>query len=170
MGFALTQREFWMMFHLGVGALFLHGFVDGLRGLYNSERFGHMVYGAWGMTIAAWLTVISGTWIIYPWYRANPPQGSNIDAFPRSYLLANQAVSEWHHFGMEWKEHVGWITPILGTAVAYIVIRYGRQLSRYADIRRAAVVLFVVAFASAFVAGALGALINKVAPNLFLDV
>ena len=28
------------------------------------------------MAIVAWLTVITGTWIVYPWYQARPPDGA----------------------------------------------------------------------------------------------
>ena len=65
-----------------------------------------LVIGMWTMAIMAWLTVFSGTYIVYPWYRA-PDPGS-----PRSFLLANADTKAWHTFGMEWKEHVGWFAPI----------------------------------------------------------
>jgi len=28
------------------------------------------------MSVLAWLTVLTGTYIIYPWYRATPPKGT----------------------------------------------------------------------------------------------
>ena len=34
-----------------------------------------------------------------------------LDAYPRYWLLASEDTAEYHHFGMEWKEHVAWITP-----------------------------------------------------------
>lgn len=65
------------------------------------------------MAIAAWLTVVTGTWIAYPWYRAKPPEGIDTTVqnealrdFPRYWLLASDKTAEWHKFGMEWKEHV----------------------------------------------------------------
>ena len=67
---------------------------------------------------------------------------------------------------MEWKEHVAWFSPILATAVAFIVLYYGDQLIRHARVRRTAITLFVLAFALAGVAGAFGAFITKVAPVL----
>ena len=84
--------------------------------------------------------------------------------FPRSFLLADEKLAEWHHFGMEWKEHVAWIAPFLATAVAFAVIYYGVQLARRGDIRRALMILFTLAFAAAGVAGLFGAFITKAAP------
>ena len=67
--------------------------------------------------------------------------------------------------GMEWKEHIAWFTPILATAVAFVVTRYGGRLVQEARLRRALLILFSVAFFCAAVAGAFGALINKAAPT-----
>jgi len=84
--------------------------------------------------------------------------------FPGGCLLANPDLAEWHKFGMEWKEHVAWLSPILATAVAYVVIRYGSKLAHEEKIQQALIVLFALAFVTAGVAGLLGAFINKVAP------
>ena len=62
---------------------------------------------------------------------------------------------------MAWKEHVAWLSPILATVVAFIVVYYGDQLIRHQP--RTAMVQFVLAFAVA--AGAFGAFITKVEPN-----
>jgi hypothetical protein len=35
------------------------------------ERMGRLYVGAWVMAAAAWGAVITGTWIVYPWYRVN---------------------------------------------------------------------------------------------------
>ena len=85
-------------------------------------------------------------------------------AFPRSFLLSKPSTAEWHKFGMEWKEHVAWLAPILATAVAYMVTRYGIRLAKDNQVRRAVIVLFSVAFFAAAVAGLFGAFINKAAP------
>jgi hypothetical protein len=116
------------------------------------------------MAVVAWLTVIIGTWIVYPWYRAKPLAGADLAMFPRSFLLSKPTTAEWHKFGMEWKEHVAWLAPILATAVAYMVTRYGNKLAKDDQVRRAVIVLFSVAFFAAAVAGLFGALINKAAP------
>jgi hypothetical protein len=65
---------------------------------------------------------------------------------------------------MEWKEHVAWLAPMIATSAAFLVTYYGRRLARESRVRRVAIVLFMLAFATAAVAGILGALITKVAP------
>ncbi|GIV98375.1 MAG: hypothetical protein KatS3mg057_3032 [Herpetosiphonaceae bacterium] len=166
---SLTHREFWMMVHLGLGVMFLHTFFEGILWLHTGERLRRLRIGTGVMALVAWLTVVSGTWLVYPWYRAKPPAGADLADYPRAYLLANPSISQWHIFGMEWKEHVGWLSPILATAVAWTVLRYGGQLARDRRLRQVLLVLFVAAFTTAGIAGALGAFINKVAPNTFLD-
>lgn len=179
---ALTERELWALIHgMGLGALFLLAFGGGLAGLYSlkerlltaegvEERAPRLLYGSWVMAIVAWMTVISGTFIVYPWYRAAPPEGvdrtdpSQLLDFPRYKLLADEATAAWHDFGMEWKEHVAWIAPMLATVVAFIVAYYGVQLIKRDDIRRAAMILLTLAFLAAGAAGLYGALITKAAP------
>jgi lipopolysaccharide export LptBFGC system permease protein LptF len=110
------------------------------------------------MAVADWLTVITGTWIVYPWYRDAAPTS------PKSRLLANESTAAWHEFAMEWKEHIGWISPIMATVVTFIVFSYGSNLNRHERVRRTAITLFVLAFGFAAVAGLFGALITKAAP------
>jgi len=93
------------------------------------------------------------------------------DSFRRSVrvaalavLVASPATADWHTFGMEWKEHIAWLSPILATVVAFIVVYYGTNLIRHDRVRKTAITLFVLAFGFAAVAGTLGALITKVAP------
>lgn len=172
----LTEREFWTVIHgMGLGTLFLLAFSGGLAGLWSlrpewvtvagiRERLHRLIAGTWIMAIMAWLTVITGTYGVYPWYRAKPPSGADLTQFPRYYLLADPHLAEWHKFGMEWKEHVAWLSPILATAVAYVVIRYGSKLAHEQKIRQALILLFTIAFLAAGVAGLFGAFINKVAP------
>jgi hypothetical protein len=154
---------------MGLGALFLLAFAGGLAGLYSlrttlltdagiTERMRRLKIGIVTMAVAAWLTVITGTWVVYPWYREKTPTS------PRSQLLADPATADWHKFAFEWKEHVAWLSPILATAVAFIVIYYGRQLIEHDRVRRTAMTLFVLSFAFALVAGAFGAFVTKVAP------
>ena len=56
-------------------------FLTGLAGLWSlrpawvtvvglQERTRRLGAGTWIMAIVAWLTVITGTYIVYPWYRA----------------------------------------------------------------------------------------------------
>jgi hypothetical protein len=167
---SFTGREWWTLIHgMGLGALFLLAFAGGLAGLYSlrtewvtpagiAERMRRLQIGVVAMAVAAWGTVITGTWIVYPWYR-DPAEDS-----PRSMLLADESTEQWHTFGMEWKEHVAWLSPILATVVAFIVIYYGVNLVRHPRARYTAMTLFVLAFVFAAVAGAFGAFITKVAP------
>lgn len=173
---SMTLREWWTLIHgMGLGTLFLLAFAGGIAGLWSyrqqwvttsglKERMGRLAAGTWIMAVTAWLTVITGTYIVYPWYRAKPGPDADLTQFPRSYLLADDNLAQWHTFGMEWKEHVAWMSPILATAVAYVVLCYGIQLSQDNRIRRAVMVLFVLAFLIAAVAGLFGALITKAAP------
>jgi branched-subunit amino acid ABC-type transport system permease component len=167
---SFTDREWWGLIHgMGFGALFLLAFAGGLAGLYSlrpgllteagvAERLRRLKVGVVAMAVAAWGTVLTGTYVVYPWYRAKSPDS------PRSQLLANPDTANWHEFGMEWKEHIAWLAPILATAVAFIVVYHGTQLVRHDRVRRTAMVLFVLAFVFAAVAGAFGAFITKVAP------
>jgi phosphoglycerol transferase MdoB-like AlkP superfamily enzyme len=118
----------------------------------------------WVAVIFVWATVILGTYWIYPWYRAKPPAGAALAAYPKYLLVSKPQTAEWHEFGMEWKEHIAWLAPFLITAAAAIVTFHGRVLVRDAKLRRAVLLLFGVAFFCAAVASAFGALINKAAP------
>ena len=117
------------------------------------------------MAVLAWATVISGSYIVYPWYRAVPPPGTtDLALYPRRLLLSNPATAGWHDFGMEWKEHIAWFTPIAMTMVAYVFIKYGPRLALLRDLRKAVLGFVVVAFIATGVAGAFGAFLNKYAP------
>ncbi|MBI4317011.1 MAG: hypothetical protein HY675_00865 [Chloroflexi bacterium] len=173
---SLTEREFWTVIHgMVLGAIFLLAFAGGLAGLWSlrrdwvtvaglRERMRRLSAGTWIMAIVAWLTVITGTYVIYPWYRARPSPEADLIQFPRAYLLADPELAAWHTFGMEWKEHVAWLAPILATAVAYVVVRHGFNLAYEERIRKAVIVLFSIAFLAAGVAGLFGAFITKVVP------
>jgi hypothetical protein len=168
--FDLSDRQFWTVVHgLVLGTIFLLLFGGGLAGLWSlrpgflttagvQERMRRLRIGMWAMAATAWATVITGTWIVYPDYREQVPTS------PRSILLADPATEAWHTFGMEWKEHVAWLSPMLATVVAFIVLYYGVALARNDRLRRTAMTLFILAFAIAAVAGAFGALITKAAP------
>jgi hypothetical protein len=188
----LTSREFWTVVHgMVLGALFLVAFSGGLAELWNMRvewvtaagirtRTSRLVVGTVAMAVAGWLTVYAGTYIVYPWYRAPAPKPliaaaaaptasesdfRALENWPRNFLLIPaRQTAEWHNFGMEWKEHIAFLCPILATAVAFVVVRYRRQLHRDVVLRRALLTLFVLAFASAAIAGTLGAFINKAAP------
>jgi hypothetical protein len=166
----LTTRETWGFVHGSVlFALLLLAFIWGLVELYrlrpmteppsklrrSARRIG---VGVTSMAAIAWVTVITGTWVVYPWYRERVPTS------PRSILLSDPSTEFWHTFGMEWKEHVGWLSPMSATVVAFIVVYYGAALARNGRLRRTAMTLFILAFALAAVAGVFGALITRAAP------
>jgi len=174
---SISPREFWTVLHgMLFGAAFLLAFSGGLAGLHSlrsewvtregiRERMLRLKVGMWSMAAIAWATVISGTFIVYPWYRAKPPAGAtDLTAFPRALLLADPSKVQWHAFGMEWKEHVGWLAPIAATVVAFAVSYYGPALARKAGERRALMIFYIIAFAAAGIAGVFGAFLNKVAP------
>lgn len=173
----LTDRELWAVIHgMVLGALFLVAFAGGLAGLWSlkerlltaegvAERTPRLLIGGWVMAIVAWLTVITGTWIVYPWYRARPPEGTtDLSGFPRYLLLDNPNTEAWHTFAMEWKEHVAWIAPMLATSVAFVIVYYGVHLIRREEMRWPLMVAFTLAFATAGIAGLFGAFITKAAP------
>ena len=115
--------------------------------------------------VLAWATVFSGSYLVYPWYRARPPAGTTDFAeYARQSLLASPAKSGWHNLGMEWKEHVAWFTPIALTMVAYVFIKYGSDLAKHRQVRKVAFAFTMAAFIAAAIAGTFGALINKMAP------
>ena len=166
----LTNREFWALVHgVLLGGAFLLAFTGGLAGFYSlrpelltaqgvRERVRRLEWGTVAMAILTWLTVIVGTWIVYPWYREDTPDS------PRSLLLENPDTADWHEFAMEWKEHIAWISPMLATAAAFMVLYYRDDLIRNTLAKRIAMGLFIAAFVVAVIAGLLGALITKKAP------
>jgi hypothetical protein len=167
---SLTNRETWTLIHgMVFGTVFLLAFAGGLAGLWSlrteyvteaglTERIRRLKIGTSTMALVAWGTVLTGTWVVYPWYRSKSPDSA------KSILLADPKTADWHDFGMEWKEHIAWIAPMLATAAALMVVYYGKQLARERTLRNLALTLFVGAFATAAIAGLLGALITKAAP------
>ena len=184
----LTSREFWTLIHgMVLGALFLLAFSGGFAGLYSlrpewvtatglRERITRLRYGIVAMALVAWGTVITGTWIVYPWYReklagegfagCQGAQAPTTTCSPRDFLLSNVSgsTSDWHDFAFEWKEHVAWFAPMLATAAAFLVVYYGSALAQDRFLRRLVMVLFAGAFVVAGIAGLLGALVTKTAP------
>jgi hypothetical protein len=161
---------------MGFGALFMLAFSGALVELYRISAPGvpaqvsgreQTVLGFYllAMVILAWLTVFSGAYVVYPWYRAVPPAGvTDLANYPRRLLLSTGQTSEWHNIGMEWKEHVSWLAPIAMTMVAYVTWKYGRAIIQHRNMRIGVLVFAVAAFIATAVAGAFGAFLNKYAP------
>ncbi len=173
----ITYRDLMTVVHgMGFGALFMLAFSGAIGVIYATAvagtRWQPSSRDSWmfrfyliSMAGLAWLTVISGSYIVYPWYRAIPPAGTtDLAAYPQRLLLSSPLTAGWHDFGMEWKEHVAWLTPIAMTMVAYVFIKYGPRLAMFRDMRRAVLGFMVVAFFATGVAGAFGAFLNKYAP------
>src|SRR5690348_9415662 len=173
----ISTRDLWTVLHgMGFGALFMLAFSGALAELYRlsapsaaaqvSEREQRLLkLYLVTMVALAWLTVLSGAYIVYPWYRAVPPAGAtDLADYPRRLLLSSGKTSEWHNIGMEWKEHVAWLAPIAITMVAYVTGKYGRKIFQHRNMRTAVLAFAVVAFFATGVAGAFGAFLNKYAP------
>jgi hypothetical protein len=173
---SMTDREVWALLHgLVFGGIFLIAYTGTLVAIYSmraadltpegiKRRLLLTRIGTTLMAVFAWLTVVSGTYVVYPWYRAAAPEGADLADYPKSYLVADPNLSSWHTFGMEWKEHVAWFAPILATIAAYLVWRYSSRLATETGLRRIVMITLTVGFVAAAVAGVLGALITKTAP------
>jgi hypothetical protein len=117
------------------------------------------------MVVMAWAAVLSGTYIIYPWYRMAPSPGVlNLSMFPQRLLVSSATTVGWHSVGMEWKEHVAWFVPISITMVAVVFMRYGRELRHFPQLRIGVLCFAVASFVAAGIAGFGGAMLNKYAP------
>ena len=173
----ISTHDLWTVLHgMGFGALFMLAFSGALAELYRlsapqaalqvSEREQSLLkLYLLTMVALAWLTVFSGAYIVYPWYRAVPPAGAtDLADYPRRLLLSSGKTSEWHNVGMEWKEHVSWLAPIAMTMVAYVTMKYGRAITRPRHLRTAVLGFAVAAFVATGVAGVFGAFLNKYAP------
>jgi hypothetical protein len=116
-------------------------------------------------TALLWLTVLVGTYVSFPPYRATPPDGvTDLARYPRSLLQSKPDTAWLHSFAMEIKEHAPWIAAILATAVAFVGVRYRSKLLSDARLNGMAAMLLTICFAIAAAVGLLGVLINKVAP------
>jgi hypothetical protein len=182
----LLEREFVMeisfrdlitvLHGMGFGALFMLAFSGAIAEIYRmsapgapsqpSEREQNLLNLYLGaMVILAWAAVLSGAYVVYPWYRAAPPEGTtDLMDFPRYLLLSSPKTSAWHSLGMEWKEHVAWLAPIAMTMVAYVFMKYGPQVNKYRELRTSVLAFALVAFVATGIAGAFGAFLNKYAP------
>ncbi len=95
----VTSRDLWTILHgMGFGVFFMLAFSGAIAELYRlsvpgappiraREQWALNFYlGA--MVLLAWLTVFSGAYIVYPWYRAAPPPGTtNLAAYPPGFSV-----------------------------------------------------------------------------------
>ncbi|TJW42171.1 MAG: hypothetical protein E5W83_22710 [Mesorhizobium sp.] len=173
----ISFRDLMTVFHgMGFGALFMLAFSAALAELYRMSAPGAasvpsarehnllLLYLS-VMVVLAWGAVLSGAYIVYPWYRAVVPEGViDLTDYPKFLLTSSPKTSAWHSLGMEWKEHVAWLAPIAMTMVAFVFAKYGPALAKQKQIRTAVIGFAVVAFVATGVAGAFGAFLNKYAP------
>jgi hypothetical protein len=173
----MNSRELWTVIHgMVFGFIFLLGSSGAIVGLYGLKSEWQTAEGTnknvrilkiymWALAVLVWAAVFTGTYIIYPWYRAAPPVGAyDFSTFPRYLLLSSASTEGWQEFGMEWKEHVAFLAPIAATVAAFVVNYYGAALAHKVQERRAVMIFFIFAFTAAAAAGLFGALIAKVAP------
>ena len=173
----ITFRSLWTIIHgMGFGALYLLACSGALIELYRltcssapsestpgQTRFLKIYLVT--MTALAWAAVLTGAYVIYPWYRATPPPGTvDLSMYPQRLLMSSPSTSGWHSLGMEWKEHVAWFAPISITMVAFVFIKYGRDLRNHRQLRAAVLCFAVASFVAAGMAGFFGAMIDKYAP------
>jgi hypothetical protein len=172
----ITSRSLWTLVHgMGFGALYLLACSGGIVEFHRRfiARTGSAVSDDGPflklylmlMSIFAWLAVLTGTYLVYPWYRATPPASpADLNGYPQKFLMSQTTTSGWHSMGMEWKEHVAWLVPIVITMAAGIVARYGCDLRNHPRLRSAVLIAVLFSFVSAGLAGFWGAMINKYAP------
>ena len=108
----ITLRSLWTMIHgMGFGALYLLACSGALVELYrfttasapsestrSQERFlkAYLIT----MVVLAWAAVLTGAYVIYPWYRAAPPAGTvDLSLFPQRLLMAK---SRNHRLALAW--------------------------------------------------------------------
>ncbi|MDP1858983.1 MAG: hypothetical protein Q8K82_09945 [Gemmatimonadaceae bacterium] len=172
-----TGRSIWTMIHgIALGGAALMGLSAALFSLRAMRVAGasdvaaqhQSRYLAWltvFVAVVLWLTVLVGTYVNFPPYRATPPAGlTDLSQFPRTLLQSNPGTVWLHAFAMETKEHVPWIAAMLATAVAFVGVRYRSTLLGDAQLRRTTTALLVICFLLVSAVSLLGVFINKVAP------
>lgn len=114
---------------------------------------------------ALWLTVLIGTYVNFPPYRATPPTGlADLSHYPRALIGSNPGTAWLHAFAMEIKEHVPWIAAMLATSVAFVCVRYRSTVLRDRALRTVTTALLATCFVLVVFVALMGVLINKVAP------
>jgi len=172
-----TARSIWTMMHgmaLGGGALMgLAVALFSLRAMRVSSASAvadprPALYLAWLLVLTAallWLSVLTGTYVVFPPYRATPPEGiTDLAPYPKALIQANPGTAWLHSFAMESKEHVPWIAAIVTTAVAFVGVRERSKLLGDRRLNDMATALLLIAFALVSFLALLGVFINKIAP------
>jgi hypothetical protein len=170
----VTQRELVTMIHgmlfggffllalFGVLVLLLDGNSPDATPNQTVPRWQNIYFIA--MVIVGWAAVLSGAYIIYPWYRAVAPPGVDLVLYPKFLLTAHSSTAGWHNFGMEWKEHVAWIAPMSSTMVVWVLMKQRAAWNAHRSVRSTVLGFAAIAFLAAAIAGGWGAMIDKKAP------
>lgn len=172
-----SERSIWTMVHgIGLGGAALLSLAAALFALYLmrpragdggtiGDRSG-AVAGLTGFTaLMLWLATLVGTYVVFPSYRATPPDGTtDLAKYPRSMILADPSNAWLHAFAMETKEHLPFIASMLATAVAFVAWRYRSRLLEDARLLRIGAALLAISFTIVAYVSLLGVFINKVAP------
>ncbi len=107
----ITTRDLWTVFHgLGFGALFMLAFSGAVAELYRlsapgvpaqlgAQERNLLNFHLAAMVVLAWLTVLTGAYIVYPWYRAAPPAGSPRERAPPAPAAPRAQASRFHDRG-----------------------------------------------------------------------
>lgn len=131
----------------------------------DARRAGYVALLLVAIAALAWLTVIGGTYIVFPAYRVPPPEGVvDLSDYPRALLLASSDTAWLHRYAMETKEHVPWIAAMLATAAAFVGVRNRPRLLSTGRVRRIVTGLMAAAFVLVAYTALLGVFVNKVAP------
>src|SRR5580704_5386860 len=98
----ISFRDLITVLHgMGFGALFMLAFSGAIGVIYATAVGGTQWriprrtttmfrFYLISMATLAWLAVLSGAYIIYPWYRAVPPVGTtDLSLYPRQLLLSS---------------------------------------------------------------------------------
>ncbi len=173
----ISSHALWTLIHgMGFGGLYLLACSGAIVELWRryapsshapigagDRRFVEIYFAI--MAVLAWLAVLTGAYVVYPWYRAVPPPGTtDLAAFPQRLLLSRPSTGAWHSLGMEWKEHVAWLTPISITMAWTVLARYGSGLKNHPTLRNAVLCFVLVSMLAAGIAGFFGAEIDEHAP------
>lgn len=171
-----SDRSLWTMLHglvasggammLLVAALFSLRAMAAPEGAAVPER--QSAAFAWLLVAIAallWMSVLGGTYVVFPMYRATPPEGvASLAEYPRALLMSKPDTRWLHAFGMEIKEHMPWIAAMLATAAAFVARRHRTTLLADAAMRHVTGALLVATFLLVSLVALLGVFVNKVAP------
>jgi magnesium-transporting ATPase (P-type) len=171
-----SERSIWTMIHgIGLGGGFLILFSSAFYCLWSlrseavppalAQKQCRFVAGITVLMAAMlWLTIVMGTFVSFPGYRANPPDGADLSRYPKALIKSNPEIEWLHNIGMETKEHMPWVAAMLMTAVAYVAVRYRGHVAVEPHLRNAMLMFLTAVFGVVSLVALLGVFINKAAP------